>query len=64
MFSMNCIFTILITIERRNTMFTKDSNLVKIWVSLVLAGVYTTEQVPKMMNLKECVTEVMNAMVV
>lgn len=40
--------------------FTKSSSLVKVWVSLVLAGVYTLEQVPALFNLKEVVAEVVN----
>jgi len=32
--------------------FTKDSAIVKVWVSLVLSGVYTLEQVPALFNLK------------
>lgn len=40
--------------------FTKDSGLVKVWVSLVLAGTYTLEQVPQLFNLKILVTEVVN----
>lgn len=35
--------------------FTKDSGLVKVWVSLVLGGVYTKDQVPRLFNLKESV---------
>jgi len=42
--------------------FTKDSAIVKVWVSLVLSGVYTLEQVPALFNLKEVVTEVVNSM--
>lgn len=38
--------------------YTKDSGLVKVWVGLVLAGAYTVDQVPKLFNLKEVVTEV------
>jgi hypothetical protein len=38
--------------------FTKDSAIVKVWVSLVLSGVYTLEQVPALFNLKEVVAEV------
>lgn len=41
-------------------MFTKDSALVKIWVGLVLDGVYTLDQVPQLSNLKEVVTAVYN----
>lgn len=36
-------------------MFNKDSAIVKTWVALVLGGVYTREQVPKLFNLKEVV---------
>lgn len=42
--------------------FTKDSAIVKVWVSLVLSGVYTLEQVPALFNLREVVTEVVNSM--
>lgn len=42
--------------------FTKDSGLVKVWVSLVMAEKYTLEQVPELFNLKEIVTEVINSM--
>lgn len=40
--------------------YTKDNGLVKIWVSLVMSGAYTVDQVPKLFNLKEVVTEVVN----
>lgn len=43
--------------------FTKDSALVKTWVSLVLAGTFTLEQVPKLFNLKSVVAEVVNALI-
>lgn len=39
--------------------FTKNSGLVKTWVSLVATGVYTLEQVPTLGNLKDVVTEVL-----
>ena len=39
---------------------TKNSGLVKVWVSLVLGGVYTLEQVPALFNLKEVVSEIVN----
>ncbi len=42
--------------------FTKDSAIVKVWVSLVLSGVCTLEQVPALFNLKEVVAEVINEM--
>lgn len=41
--------------------FTKDSGLVKVWVSLVLDGSYTLAEVPNLFNLREVVTEVINA---
>lgn len=39
---------------------TKDSGLVKVWVSLVMAGTYTLDDVPNLFNLKEIVTQVIN----
>ena len=42
--------------------FTENSGLVKVWVSLVLAGTYTLDQVPQLSNLKEVVTSVINNM--
>lgn len=44
-------------------MFNQNSGLVKVWVSLILAGTYTLEQVPQLSNLKEVVTQVINGMV-
>lgn len=43
--------------------FTKNSGLVKIWVSLVLCGVFTLEQVPNLFNLRAVVTEIVNSLV-
>lgn len=40
--------------------FTKNSGLVKTWVSLVLCGVFTVDQVPKLFNLKTVVAEIIN----
>ncbi|MGM7635628.1 hypothetical protein [Bacillus sp. Hm123] len=40
--------------------FTKDSGLVKVWVSLVFVGVYKVEQVPALFNLRQVVTDVVN----
>ncbi|EJW16270.1 hypothetical protein M5X00_22870 [Paenibacillus alvei] len=40
--------------------FTKDSGLVKVWVGLVMVGTYKLEQVPKLFNLKDAVSEVVN----
>jgi len=42
--------------------FTENSGLVKVWVSLVLAGTYKLDQVPNLSNLKEVVTSVINNM--
>lgn len=42
--------------------FTKDSALVKTWVSLVLSGAYTKEQVPKLFNLRDVVSEVVDSL--
>ncbi len=42
--------------------FTKNSGLVKVWVSLIMAGTYKLEQVPELFNLKDVVTEVVNTM--
>lgn len=42
--------------------FTKDSGLVKTWVSLILSGVFTLEQVPDLFNLREVVTEIINSL--
>lgn len=43
--------------------FNKDSGLVKVWVRLVLGGTYSLEEVPKLFNLKEVVTQVINEQV-
>lgn len=39
--------------------FTKNSGLVKVWVSLIIAGTYTYEQVPELFNLRTVVKEVL-----
>lgn len=41
--------------------FTKNSGLVKTWVSLVLCGVFTLEQVPNLFNLRAIVAEIVNS---
>ena len=41
--------------------FTKNSGLVKTWVSLVLWGVFTLEQVPNLFNLRAVVAEIVNS---
>lgn len=40
-------------------MFHKNSGLVKVWVSLIKAGVYTVEAVPALDNLQTVIKEVM-----
>ncbi len=49
-------------LERRDKMFTfkKDSGLVKVWVSLIMAGTYEFEQVPELFNLRTIVKEVLD----
>jgi uncharacterized membrane protein YjdF len=42
------------------SMFNKNSGLVKVWVSVILVGTYTYEQVPNLSNLKTVVGEVLN----
>nr|DAT09683.1 MAG TPA: hypothetical protein [Caudoviricetes sp.] len=42
--------------------YTKDSVIVKTWVSLVMAGAYTAEQVPNLFNLRAVVQEVLNTL--
>lgn len=41
--------------------FTKNSGLVKTWVSLVLCSVFTLEQVPNLFNLRAVVAEIVNS---
>lgn len=43
--------------------FTKNSILVKTWVSLILCGTFTLEQVPRLFNLKDVVTEIIEGLV-
>lgn len=42
--------------------YTKDSVLVKTWVSLVMAGAYTVDQVPALFNLRTVVQEVLDTL--
>ena len=39
---------------------TKNSILVKTWVSLVVSGVFTVDQVPALFNLRTVVQEIIN----
>lgn len=41
---------------------TKNSGLVKVWISLIMSGTYELEEVPELFNLKEVVAEVINSM--
>lgn len=43
--------------------FTKNSILVKTWVSLILCGTFTLDQVPRLFNLKDVVTEIIEGLV-
>ncbi|MEG1716623.1 MAG: hypothetical protein RR275_07425 [Lachnospiraceae bacterium] len=43
--------------------FTKNSMLVKTWVSLVLTGAYAKEQVPRLFNLKAVVCEIIDGLI-
>lgn len=40
--------------------FTKNSILVKTWVSLVVSGVFTVDQVPALFNLRTVAQEIIN----
>ena len=40
--------------------FTKNHQIVKSWVALVLSGTYTVDQVPKLFNLRDVVIEVLS----
>ena len=42
--------------------FTKNSALVKTWVGLVVSGVYTKEQVPKLFNLRDVVYSIVDGL--
>jgi len=42
--------------------FTETSAIVKAWVSLILSGTYTREDVPNLYNLREVVYHVLDSM--
>ncbi|GCD13282.1 hypothetical protein [Clostridium tagluense] len=42
--------------------FTKNSGCTKVWITLIIGGTYTFEQVPKLFNLREMVGEVLKDM--
>lgn len=39
--------------------FNKESGCVKVWVTLIMNGTYPADQVPPLLNLQECVKEVL-----
>ncbi|MBA4507955.1 hypothetical protein H1057_07805 [Clostridium sporogenes] len=39
--------------------FNKESGCVKVWVTLIMNGTYPADQVPALLNLKECVEGVL-----
>ncbi len=41
-------------------MFNENSVIVKTWVSLVLSGAYTREQVPNLSNLQDVVYKILD----
>jgi hypothetical protein len=43
--------------------FTRDSIIVKTWVTLVVSGVYTREQVPNLFNLQSVVWGILDELV-
>ena len=43
--------------------FTRNSGLVKTWLSLVLSGIFTVDQVPALFNLRSVVAEIVNELV-
>jgi len=56
------MFKIINKIKRRVLnmfSFNKESGCVKVWITLILNGTYKVEQVPPLLNLQECVKEVL-----
>ncbi|EJE7236614.1 hypothetical protein M5L40_003632 [Clostridium botulinum] len=56
------MFKIIDKIKRRVLnmfSFNKESGCVKVWITLILNGTYKVEQVPPLLNLQECVNEVL-----
>lgn len=41
--------------------FTKNSGLTKTWVSLVMCGVFTVDQVPNLFNLRTIVQDIIES---
>ncbi|NFN14587.1 hypothetical protein FDB56_06650 [Clostridium botulinum] len=39
--------------------FNKNSGCVKVWITLIVGGTYKYEDVPRLLNLQECVKEVL-----
>lgn len=44
---------------KMNFKFNKESGCTKIWVTLILNGTYEYKDVPRLLNLQECVKEVL-----
>ena len=42
-------------------MFDAESQIVKTWVRLVKEGAYTKDQVPKLLNLRDVVNQILEA---
>ncbi|MBU3176103.1 hypothetical protein KPL47_06940 [Clostridium estertheticum] len=42
--------------------FTKNSGCTKVWITLIIGGVYKFEQCPKLFNLRDMVGEVLKDM--
>lgn len=42
-----------------NFKFNKNSGCVQVWVTLIMNGTYTYDQVPPLLNLQECVKAVL-----
>lgn len=42
--------------------FTKNSVLVRTWVSLVVSGTFTKDQVPRLFNLKTVVCDIVDGL--
>lgn len=43
--------------------FTPNSPIVKAWVSMILAGTYTREDVPDLYNLREVVYSILDSLI-
>lgn len=62
---MRYLITKLINLFKKGSgimVFTPSSPIVKAWVSMILAGVYTREDVPNLFNLQEVVWGILDSM--